>query len=78
MTTKFDDGGPAYPSQHSVSNHDHEYGISFLDLAAMHAMQGLLAGPDDYDGASWPVLASMAYDGASALLAEKRKREAQP
>lgn len=78
--SKHDDGGLAFPgtrveyfSTHGVTNKVTHPGATWLDLAAMHAMQGLIAKPETRGAPDG--FAKEAYDYAAALLSEKRKRE---
>lgn len=89
MSTKHDDGGPAYPVVHfhkyeDGSSHEARWpGLSWLDLAAMHALVGMyiadeLARRDVNPGGIRTTareFAVSAYEQAAALLDEKRKRE---
>jgi hypothetical protein len=75
MDTKIDTGGPAFP--HPAGwRRDPEIsdGMTWLDFAAIEAMRGLLSDRENHVEPR-AVLADDAYDIASALLAEKRRRE---
>ena len=83
MSRKIDTGEAAFPMAgfdgHSTyCRPDYSY-LTWLDLAAMYAMQGELAGPnstrwDTTEGAR--NLARLSYLRAVGLLAEKRRLEA--
>jgi len=74
--TTHDDGGQAYP--HDVGCGpggfpECEWGMSLLDYFAGQALAGLLANPEkDY---AYSDAADFAYRQATAMIAEKRRRE---
>ena len=69
MTDK-DDGGPFHPSDHGEWA---ERGASFRDVAAMHAMAGMLACPESV-WKKWPDdLVDEAVRCADALIERLRK-----
>ena len=78
---KQDNGGPAFPKAGTISSDGAkidapEEGISYLDYAAIKAMQGLLANQDTEASRLDPsALATLSYAIATAMLAEKRRRE---
>ncbi len=70
-----DTGGPAYPLKEALTSNNE--GMSFLDAAALAALQGMLASDPVIDRtlvdkSKW---AAVAYDFASAMVSEKRNRE---
>lgn len=67
--TIHDLGGAAFPS-------GLEWGATWLDLAAMHAMQGLIVDWRTDGEERKQMLAQTSYKVADAMLAEKRRREA--
>ena len=70
-----DDGGPAFPN--TMENWANGFGgISLRDYFAAKALEALIeqAGPPAVDKSCRKDFASMAYDYANAMLAE-RKRE---
>lgn len=76
MTTRHDDGGPAFPVEDrrhaAIAGPDHP-GMTLLDCFAAHALTGLLAAnpyPAPRDSA---VAAEEAYSYASAMIAERKK-----
>lgn len=82
---KANNGGPAFPSQHTIADgafNPHtgtvakgnqvyiELGASLRDYFAAQAMQGMLAASENYPT---PELANYAYQVADAMLAERAK-----
>ena len=79
--TKHDDGGPAMPSGEwgmedgNVVLKESSSGMSLLDYFAGECYMAELG--DEYDGGEdFAGAARDAYDRAEAMIAEKRKREA--
>lgn len=66
MTTKHDDGGPAYP----VPSNALDIGMTLWDFYAAAALQGYMAARScDVNH-----IASVAAQAADAMIAERRKR----
>ena len=73
--TKQDNGGPAFPIYTDDMPVEGSPGISYLDYAAINAMQGICSKsiPEPHNNAADIALES--YEIATAMLAEKHRRE---
>ena len=69
-----DNGGPAFPSNytHTDGRQFHEEGMELRDYFAAKAMQGICAS-EELRFTSAKRIASMAYQIADAMLAERQK-----
>lgn len=80
MSTKIDTGGPAFPGDHPLIDDcgdglvKPQRGLTFLDLCAMMAMQGIISSKKeliiDFEG-----LSEHCYEIAKAMLQRKRELE---
>ncbi len=89
MTTKHDDGDPAFPVFPETGNgHAAAFrGMSLRDYFAGQALTAMVAGDgarmvaardERYDETNWrEIVASNAYDFADAMLAERERRTKQ-
>lgn len=70
---KFDDGGPAHSTR--FGNGYGQDGMTLMDWFAGQALTGIIASPGcQPDDASRIGTAELAYEFASAMIAEKRRR----
>ena len=81
MSSKIDDGGPAFARAGSMSYDINgvpnggdvpEPGMTLRDYFAAQAMQGMCINPA-YDDVTWPATAEAAYAAADAMLAERKR-----
>lgn len=78
MSDKHDDGGSAFPKPDDIPDYDNA-GMALLDWFAGQALAPLQQHyQQHYPWASLQYLAQDAYTLADAMIAEKRRREAQP